>query len=447
MRWFRSEFGIVAIFLGLCALLSVATLAEQVAGGALAGEALGTELLKGPETGVRVVIVGGEGHEDGAFVEEAARVLTAGAARVVARVQGTPRAARLVLEKLAKDGTPLDVIVASPRAGRWAVLYDLKQKYPGLGPSAATTPGNGAIRLLTPRPYVWPNFLKTDNLRNITNQIAIIAILAVGMTLVVLAGGIDLSVGSMIALAAVMAALLVRDWAGGTGATQAALLACAAAALAGCAGLGLVNGLLVTGLRVPPFIATLGMLLAASGLAQYLSNHQTISEMPPSAMRLGRGAEVLGIPNAVLLMLVLYAAAHLVMTRTTLGRYIYAVGGNAEAARLSGVPVARVVLLVYVLCAVLAGLGGIVMTSQFQGAMPTYGDKYEMYVVAAVVVGGTSIAGGEGTVLGTLIGALIIAVIQNGMNLMGLESAMQLVVLGAVIVGAVALDRLRRKGP
>jgi ribose transport system permease protein len=445
MRWFRSEFGIVAILLGLCAILSATTLAEQVAEGAPAGEALANELLRQPGTGVRVLIVGGEGHEDGPFVEEAARVLASGSIRVVARVQGSPRAARLALEKLARDGAAVDVILASPRASRWAVLHDLKQRYPGLRSSASTSTEPGAIRLLTPRPYVWPNFLKTDNLRNIANQIAIIAILAVGMTLVVIAGGIDLSVGSMIALSAVITALLVRDWGGGAEATNAALLACAAAALAGCACLGLVNGLMATRLRVPPFIATLGMLLAASGLAQYLSGHHTISEMPASAMWLGRGADLLAIPNAVVLMLLLYAIAHVVMTRTTLGRYIYAVGGNAEAARLSGVPVTRIVLLVYIICAVLAGLGGIVMTSQFQGAMPTYGDKYEMYVIAAVVVGGTSIAGGEGTVLGTLIGALIIAVIQNGMNLMGLESAMQLVVLGVVIVSAVALDRWRRK--
>jgi ribose transport system permease protein len=442
MRRFRAEFSMLVILLGLCVLLSALTLADQGAEGAPAGEALARELLAGP-AGVRVVIVGGEGHEDGLFVEEAARVLQSDGASVVARVHGPPRAARLALEKLARAGTPVNFIVASPQTSRWSVLQDLKQRYPGLGPS--TSFGDGAIRVLTPRPYKWPNFLKTDNLRNITNQIAIIAILAVGMTLVVIAGGIDLSVGSMIAFAAVLAALLIRDWAGGTEATTVGLVACAAMALAGCAGLGLINGLIVTRLRVPPFIATLGMLLAASGLAQSLSNHQTISEMPPSAMWLGRGADLLGVPNAVVLMLLLYAAAHVVMTRTTLGRYIYAVGGNAEAARLSGVPVPRVVLLVYIICAVLAGLGGIVMTSQFQGAMPTYGDKYEMYVVAAVVVGGTSIAGGEGTVLGTLIGALIIAVIQNGMNLMGLESAMQLVVLGVVIVGAVALDRVRRR--
>jgi ribose transport system permease protein len=145
-------------------------------------------------------------------------------------------------------------------------------------------------------------------------------------------------------------------------------------------------------------------------------------------------------------MLLLYALAHVVMTRTTFGRYVYAVGGNAEAARLSGVPVQRVVLAVYVLCGLLAGLGGIVMASQLKSGAPTYGQMYELYVIAAVVVGGTSLSGGEGRVLGTLIGALIIAVIQNGMNLTGVESYTQKVVLGLVIFAAVLLDRLRSRG-
>ncbi len=444
MKRFLSEFGIVVILLGLCAILSAATLAEQVAEGAPAGEALAKQLLQRPAPSSNVVIIGGEGNEDMPFVDEAARVLRAGSATVVASVQGPPRTARLLLEKLDKEGAAVDVILATTRAGRWAVLNDLPKRYPHLGPASGGARTAAAITVVTPRPYLWPNFLKADNLRNIANQIAIIAILAVGMTMVVIAGGIDLSVGSMLALASVVSALLVRDWAGGREAGEGGLVAGAALALLACAALGLVNGLTVTLLRVPPFIATLGMMLAASGLAQYLSSHQTISEMPPSAMWLGRAADFAGVPNAVVLMLLLYGAAHVLMTRTTFGRHVYAVGGNAEAARLSGVPVKRVMLIVYVLCAVLAGLGGIVMTSQFQGAMSTYGDKYEMYVVAAVVVGGTTIAGGEGKVLGTLVGALIIAVIQNGMNLMGLESAMQLVVLGAVIVGAVALDRWRR---
>jgi ribose transport system permease protein len=437
MGRFFSEYGIVVILLGLCAFLSAATVAEQVGAGAPAGEDVAKDALQRLGTSARVVIVGGEGHEDPAFVEEAARVIASGGATVVARIQGSPRDARLALEKI---DAAVDTVLASDRAGRWAVLADLAKRYPNLGPTKGAS-----LSVWTPRPYTWPHFLKADNLRNIANQIAIIAILAVGMTMVVIAGGIDLSVGSMIALSGIVAALLIRDFGGGKEASNAALVGYASLALGCCALLGLANGIIVTQFRVPPFIATLGMMMAASGLAQFLSNHQTISDLPASAMALGRGSSYLRIPNAVVLMLALYAVAHLIMTRTTLGRYIYAVGGNAEAARLSGVPVTSVTLLVYVICGVLAGLGGIVMTSQFQGAMPTYGDKYEMFVVAAVVVGGTSIAGGEGNVLGTLIGALIIAVIQNGMNLMGLESAMQLIVLGAVIVGAVALDRFKRR--
>jgi len=147
----------------------------------------------------------------------------------------------------------------------------------------------------------------------------------------------------------------------------------------------------------------------------------------------------------VWLMAVLYVAAHLLMGRTVLGRYLYAVGGNPEAARLAGVPVGRVLLFAYVASAALAGLGGVVMASQLRSGAPTYGAMYELYVIAAVVVGGTSLAGGEGTIAGTLVGAFIIAVIQNGMNLTNVESYTQKVVLGLVILGAVLLDRLRRR--
>jgi ribose transport system permease protein len=436
MQRFVSEYGMVFILLGLCAALSVATLDEQVGAGAPAGEKLGSDIVRESGARARVVIVGGEGREDRPFVEEAARVVTAASGTVVARVQGSPRVVRLALEELAKKGVKVDAIVASARAGRWAVLEDVQAKYPGLGPA----------KLLTPRPYVWPNFLKADNLRNIANQIAIIAILAVGMTLVIITGGIDLSVGSMVALAAVVAALLVRGLAGAEEASIGGMLLCGLAALAVCAALGLVNGVVVTSFDVPPFIATLGMMLMASGTAYLLAEGQSIYELPASATWLGRGADFLGVPNAVLLMLVLYGTAHVVMSRATLGRYIYAVGGNREAARLSGVPVKRILLLVYAICGAFAGLGGVVMASQFQSAAPMYGEKYEMAVVAAVVVGGTSIAGGEGKVLGTLIGAFIIAVIQNGMNLMGIQTYTQMVVLGAVIVGAVVLDRFRLGG-
>jgi ribose transport system permease protein len=186
-------------------------------------------------------------------------------------------------------------------------------------------------------------------------------------------------------------------------------------------------------------------MLVASGLAYNLADGQSINQVPERFIWLGRGADVLRIPNAVVLMLSLYALAHLMMTRMVIGRYIYAVGGNPEAARLSGVPVRRVLILVYTVCAALAGLGGVVMASQLKSGAPTYGPMYELYVIAAVVVGGTSLAGGQGKIHGTLIGALIIAVIQNGMNLLGVESYTQKIVLGLVILGSVLLDRLKRR--
>ena len=161
---------------------------------------------------------------------------------------------------------------------------------------------------------------------------------------------------------------------------------------------------------------------------------------------LGRGASVGGLPNAVLLMLALYVVAHVLMAHTALGRYIYAIGGNVEAARLSGVRTGSVLVFVYGLSGALAGLGGVVMASQLKSGSPTYGLSYELYVIAAVVVGGTSLSGGEGRIFGTLIGALIIGVIQNGMNLTGVESYTQKVVLGLVILGAVLLDMWKRRG-
>lgn len=175
-----------------------------------------------------------------------------------------------------------------------------------------------------------------------------------------------------------------------------------------------------------------------------LARGESVYQLPDSFVWLGRGAD-LGIPNAVALTLLLYALAHFAMTRMTFGRHVLAVGGNREAARLSGVPVAATTLAAYVLSGALAALGGVVMASQLKSGSPNFGQMYELYVIAAVVVGGTSLSGGEGSMLGTLVGALVIAVIQNGMNLLGIESYTQRVVLGAVILGAVLLDRLRRR--
>ena len=202
---------------------------------------------------------------------------------------------------------------------------------------------------------------------------------------------------------------------------------------------------MITAFPNPPINATLAMMQVASGLAFIVARGQSLYDIPASYTWLGRGAGVASLPNSVLLMLLVYALAHVLMTRTALGRHLYAVGGNAEAARLSGVAVNRVLLFVYLACGLMAGIGGVITASQLKAGAPTYGAGYELYVIAAVVVGGTSLSGGEGRVFGTLVGAFIIAVIRNGMNLMNVEPYTQKVVLGLVILGAVLLDMLKRR--
>ena len=265
------------------------------------------------------------------------------------------------------------------------------------------------------------------------------------MTLVIITGGIDLSVGSLLALSSVLAGIFIRDFAGGAEASPGGmLLACLVAVLL-CGVVGAFSGAMITQFDIPPFIVTLAMMLVGSGFAYILAKGQSVYQIPDSFVWLGRGADMFSLPNAVVLMLVLYALAHMVMSRMKLGRYIYAVGGNREAARLSGVPVRRVLMFAYVAGALLAGVGGVIIASQLKSGSPTYGNMYELYVIAAVVVGGTSLSGGEGKMFGTLIGAFTIAVIQNGMNLTNVESYTQKVVLGLVILGAVLLDKLRRR--
>jgi ribose transport system permease protein len=418
----------------LCAFFSVVTLDEQTPAGGEAARQLVASLRQASAEGGRLMVVAGRGGDEDAFAASVAEQAAAAGWQVVAVAQGGPREARGALEELAA-GQAADVIACSSTAGAWGVFDDLGKRLPALAEA----------RVLRPEPSRWPNFLKTTNLLNVANQIAVIAIVAIGMTLVILTGGIDLSVGSLIALSSVAGARMIRDVCGGQEAGLAGMLAGAAAGVLVCGVAGLLSGGVVTLFGIPPFIATLAMMLVASGSAYILAAGQSINQVPDAFVWLGRGADLGGIPNAVVLMLVLYGLAHIVMSRTTFGRYVYAVGGNAEAARLSGVPVQRVVLAVYLLCGLLAGLGGIVMASQLKSGAPTYGQMYELYVIAAVVVGGTSLSGGEGRVLGTLVGALIIAVIQNGMNLTGVESYTQKVVLGLVILAAVLLDRLRSR--
>ena len=432
---FLSEYGMFVVLLVLCAGLSIATLDEQQPTGAAGGEGLAEEVVANTPPGARVLIIVRSGPEDAAFAKALSASLQASGRTVVATVSGGPADVRQALES-ASSGGGLDAVAATKETGGWGVLEDVGARFPALR----------GTRVFVPASYYWPSFLKADNLRNVADQIAVIAIMAIGMTLVIVTAGIDLSVGSLLALSAVIATRLIRDYAGAEDASATAMVVCCAVAIACCGSVGALTGTLVTWGSLPPFIVTLGMMLVARGLAFKIADGQSIFEVPESFVGLGRGTLLGRIPNAVYVMLALYVVAHLVMTRTTLGRYVYAVGGNPEAARLSGVSIPRVHLTVYVVSGLLAGLGGVVTASQLKSGSPVYGQMYELYVIAAVVVGGTSLSGGEGTIFGTLVGAFLIAVIHNGMNLLQLSSFDQMIVLGGVIITAVLLDRLKRRG-
>lgn len=430
-----AEAGMGLVLLALAVFFSVATWSEQPATGAAAAPAVVERIVgeSGQGAKARVLVVAGASPEEKAFAEAVAAGLKRAGREVAAVVAGEPRDARAALESLAAKGGSLDVIAVSAPASGWLVFDGVKSDFPALGDP----------ELVAPRRQRGSNFLKPDNLLNIANQIAVIAIMAIGMTLVILTGGIDLSVGSLLALAAVTAALLIRESAGAELAGFAGMALSSLGAIALCGAVGLVTGWFVTRARIAPFIVTLAVMLIGSGAAYRVTSGESVHQIPESFTWLGRGADLLGIPNAVVLMFALYGLAHLMMTRMVVGRHLYAVGGNRAAAKLSGVPVERVLVFAYVMSALLAGLGGVVMASQLKSGSPTYGDMYELYVIAAVVVGGTSLSGGRGSMVGTLVGAFIIAVIQNGMNLMEVESYSQKIVLGAIILGAVWADRLR----
>lgn len=278
-------------------------------------------------------------------------------------------------------------------------------------------------------------FFTVNNLLNVARQISINAIISVGMTLVILTGGIDLSVGSIVALTgSITAGLLV----GGYAIFPAILMGLVVGSL-----LGLCNGLLITRAEIPPFIATLGTMTVARGLTLVYTEGRPITGMEEAFRFLG-GGYVAGIPVPVIIMVLIFAVAYIMLKKTRLGRYIYAIGGNEEAARLSGINTKKILLSVYVLGGLLAGISGIIMASRLNSAQPTAGISFELDAIAAVVLGGTSLSGGVGTIGGTLIGAFIIGVLDNGLNLLNVSSFYQQIAKGLVILLAVFLDRKRK---
>src|SRR2546425_4451642 len=431
---FFSDYGMAGVLVLLCLYYSWATYTTHEPRGEAAAPVLAAQVVKSMPKGANVLIVARATDEDTRFAATGEALLKEAGIRGLGKVVGEPRAARQALQQHAAKNVPIAVIATTPECAAWTVFEGLSEKYPNLGRPA----------LAIPQSYRWPTFLTKENLLNVANQIVVVAILAIGMTLVIITAGIDLSVGSLIALSAVVMTSLIRDR-GGADASAGTIIFAGAAGIGACAFIGLFSGLMATVFRVPPFIGTLAVMQVASGLAFIIARGGSIYEVPDSMTWLGRGVGWFGIPHAVVLLATLYVIAHVLMSRTVLGRYIYAVGGNVEATRLSGVRVGAVVVFVYVLSGALSGLGGVVLASQLKSGSPTYGLAYELYVIAAVVVGGTSLSGGEGRIFGTLIGALIIAVIQNGMNLTGVESYTQKVVLGVVILGAVLLDMLKRR--
>ena len=440
MKWiktiFSSDYGMLGVLVLLCAFFSWITFEEQQPEGESGAEQLSQSIAgKFTEPG-RVLIAGRKTDSGKAFTSRLNELLLSKGWNVTGVVQGGPIELGKGLRAGSDGNNTIDLLACEQYFVQLAVLENFRD---------AQT-GNSKFQVMAPQSSHWPNFLKTSNLLNVANQIAVIAILAIGMTLVIITAGIDLSVGSLIAVSAVLATWIIREWFGGDESTIAGMVTGCGLAILACSALGFFSGSMIAFFGVPPFVATLGMMMVGSGLAYMLSGGLSVYQLPESFDWLGRGDDFAGIPNAVILMVFLYLLAHIVMSRTTVGRYIYAVGGNPEAARLSGVPVKKILLWVYAGCGALAGLGGVIMASQFKSGDPKYGLMYELYVIAAVVVGGTSLSGGRGKVFGTLIGAFIIAVIQNGMNLTGVQSYTQKVVLGVVLLLAVLLDMLKKRG-
>ncbi len=440
MKWlktiFSSDYGMLGVLVLLCVFFSWITFEEQQPEGGDAADSLNRSISQDFNEPGRVLIAGRKTDSGQAFTTRLHGLLLASGWEIAGVVEGGPPELGKGLRLAFDQNQSLDVLACEQSFVHLAVLQNFRNSEAKMSD----------VTVMSPESSYWPNFLKTSNLLNVANQIAVIAILAIGMTLVIITAGIDLSVGSLIAVSAVLATWVIREWFGGDEATVGGMITGCGLAIVACSALGLFSGSMIAFFGVPPFVATLGMMMVGSGLAYMLSGGLSIYQIPQSFDWLGRGDDFGGLPNAVVLMIVLYLLAHITMSRTTIGRYIYAVGGNPEAARLSGVPVKKILLWVYASCGALAGLGGVIMASQFKSGDPKYGLMYELYVIAAVVVGGTSLSGGRGKVFGTLIGAFIIAVIQNGMNLTGVQSYTQKVVLGIVLLLAVLLDMLKKRG-
>ncbi|HFZ8995811.1 TPA: ABC transporter permease [Citrobacter freundii] len=300
----------------------------------------------------------------------------------------------------------------------------------------AFLPFIGFVLLFMLMIFINDNFLTANNLTNVARQVSINAIIAVGMTCAILSGGIDLSVGPVMALSGTVAAGLMVA---GVSVPLAML-----AGLAVGTAFGAINGSCIAWLRMPPIIVTLATMGIARGLGLIYTGGYPISGLPDVFSWLGRGTLV-GIQVPILVMLLVYLVAWIVLNHMPFGRHLYSVGGNVEAARLSGIRVPRVRLLVYVISGFTAALAGLVLSSRLMSGQPNAGEGFELDAIAAVVLGGAAIAGGRGAIIGTLVGAMMLGVLNNGLNLMGVSPYVQNVIKGAIILAAIWMSSMKRR--
>lgn len=293
----------------------------------------------------------------------------------------------------------------------------------------------GLVAVCVAMVFASDSFLSAANLENVLRQVSINAIIGVGMTCVILTGGIDLSVGSVMALSGTLAAGLLVAGANGAAALAAGIGVGVA--------LGAANGLFVAFAGMPPIIVTLATMGIARGLALIYTGGYPIDGLPDWVRFFG-GGKVLGVQMPVLTMLAVYALAWLMLERMSFGRYVYAIGGNEHATRLSGVRVSRVKLAVYTFAGLTSALAALVLTGRLMSGQPNAGGGFELDAIAAVVMGGTSIAGGRGSIVGTLVGALLLGVLNNGLNMIGVNPYVQNVIKGAIILLAIYIGRERR---
>ena len=425
------SYGMILVLIGLCILFSILTIKEQNPNSNDAANQIVNIIEKSYTQNDIILSVGASNKDSGPFAFLLKEKLEIKRFKNILLVTGIPRDLQLSLDSLKLIQKKPVLIATSGDVLKWRIVEQFTVLYPELTD----------CKIIFPETYFWPDFLRKSNLVAIVDRIVVIAVLAIGMTMVIITGGIDLSVGSLIALSAVVSTTIMKML-GGLDASAWFVFIGFISGILACGMIGGLGGVLVAKYKVPPFITTLAIMLMGRGLAFMITGGFSIYQVPKTLPWLGQGT-TFGFPNTVILLILLYLIAYIFMSHTRVGRYIYAVGGNQEAAHLSGVPVHNIIIFVYVISGICAGIGGSIQASQLNTGTPNMGIMYELYVIAAVVVGGTSLAGGSGKILGTLIGVFVISVIQNGMNLLGIESYTQQVVLGLVILMAVVLDRGR----